>query len=126
MTSITSNVLEFVDDTKVFGRVNNDGDKQHLQNLVKWSEKWQILLHFGKCKCPHIGNGNLDENDKMGDTVLGTTINHIINNSSYAENTSKQSQAEQMFNQRVMCKNTNNTNTNSIFIIDFKKAFERV
>ena len=40
---ITSNVLKFVDYTKVFRRVNNDGDKQHLQNdldkLVKWSEK---------------------------------------------------------------------------------------
>ena len=41
--NITSNVLKFADDTKVFRRVNNDGDKQHLQNdldrLVKWSEK---------------------------------------------------------------------------------------
>ena len=42
--NITSNVLKFVGDTKVFRRVNNDGDKQHLQNnldkLIKWSEKW--------------------------------------------------------------------------------------
>ena len=41
--NITSNVLKFADDTKVFRRVNNDGDKQHLQNdldkVVKWSEK---------------------------------------------------------------------------------------
>ena len=29
---ITSNVLKFVDDTKVFREVNTDGDKQHLQN----------------------------------------------------------------------------------------------
>ena len=53
--NITSNVLKFADDTKVFRRVNNDGDKQHLQNdldrLVKWSEKWQLLFNFGKCKC---------------------------------------------------------------------------
>ena len=42
--SITSNVLKFADDTKLFRKVNTDGDKQHLQNdldrLVKWSEKW--------------------------------------------------------------------------------------
>ena len=30
--SITSNVLKFADDIKVFRKVNNDGDKQHLQN----------------------------------------------------------------------------------------------
>ena len=41
--NITNSVLKFADDTKVFSRVNNNGDK-HLQNdldkLVKWSEKW--------------------------------------------------------------------------------------
>ena len=47
---ISSKVLKFADDTKVLRKVNTDGDKQHLQNdLVKWSEKWQIL-NFGKCK----------------------------------------------------------------------------
>ena len=30
--NITSNVLKFADDTKVFRSVSNDGDKQHLQN----------------------------------------------------------------------------------------------
>ena len=72
------NVLEFADDTKVFRTVSTDGDKQHLQNdldrLVKWSEKWQMLLNFGKCKCLHTGHGNLSVNYKMGDTVLGTTV----------------------------------------------------
>ena len=76
--SITSNVLKFADDTKLFRKVNTDGDKQHLQNdldrLVKWSEKWQMLLNFGKCKCLHTGHRNLNVNYKMGDTVLGTTV----------------------------------------------------
>ena len=76
--SIKSNVLKFADDTKLFRKVNTDGDKQHLQNdldrLVKWSEKWQILFSFGKCKCLHTGHGNLDVNYKMGDTVLSTTV----------------------------------------------------
>ena len=30
--SIKSNVLKCVDDTKLFRKVNTDGDKQHLQN----------------------------------------------------------------------------------------------
>ena len=76
---ITSNVLKFADDTKQVRKVNTDGDKQHLQNdldrLVKWSEKWQMLFNFGKCNCLHTGHGNLIVNYKMGDTVLGTTVN---------------------------------------------------
>ena len=74
----TSNILTFADDTKVFTKVNTDGDKQHLQNdldnLVKWSEKLQMLFNFGKCKCLHTGHGNLDINYNTEDTVLGTTV----------------------------------------------------
>ena len=76
--SITSNVLKFADDTKLFRKVNTDDDKEYLKNdldrLMKWSEKWQMLFNFGKCKCLHTGHGNLDVNYKMGDTVLGTTV----------------------------------------------------
>ena len=64
--------------TQVFIMVNTDGDKQHLQNdldkLVKWPEKWQMLLNFGKCKCLHTGHGDLDKTYNMEDTVLGTTV----------------------------------------------------
>ena len=77
--SITSNVLKFADDTKLFRKVNTDGDKQHLQNdldrLVKWSEKWQMLFNFGKCKCLHTGHRNLNVDYKIGDTLLGTRRN---------------------------------------------------
>ena len=73
-----SNGLKSADDTKVFRRINNDGDKQHLQNdldkLIKWSERWQMLFNFGKCKCLHTEHGNLDVNYKMGDTILGTKV----------------------------------------------------
>ena len=34
-----------------------------------------MLFNFRKCKCLHTGHGNLDISYKMGDTVLGTTIN---------------------------------------------------
>ena len=30
-----------------------------------------MLLNFGKCKCIYIGHGNMDEEYKMGDAVLG-------------------------------------------------------
>ena len=67
---ISSKVLKFADDTKVFRNVTNDSDKQRLQDdldkLVKWSEKWQMLFNFGNCKRIHIGHGNMDEEYKMG------------------------------------------------------------
>ena len=33
-----------------------------------------MLFNLGKCKCLYTGHGNLDLNNKMGDTVLGTTV----------------------------------------------------
>ena len=32
-----------------------------------------MLFNFGKCKSIHIGHGNIDEEYKMGDNVLGRT-----------------------------------------------------
>ena len=79
--NITSNALKFADDTKLFRKVNTDGDKKHLQNdldrLVKRSEKWQMLFNIWKCKCLHTGHGNLDVNYKMGDAVLVITIKDL-------------------------------------------------
>ena len=47
---ISSKVLKFADDTKVFRKVTNDTDKQSLQDdldkLVKWSEKMANVIHF--------------------------------------------------------------------------------
>ena len=54
------------------------GDKQNLQDdidkLVKWSEKWQMLFNFGKCKCLHTGSGNTGMNYEMGGTILSKTV----------------------------------------------------
>ena len=59
--------------TLVFRKVTNVTDKQSLQDdldkLVKWSEKWQMLLNFGKCKCIHIGHGNMDEEKDLCVTI---------------------------------------------------------
>ena len=59
---ITSKVLKFADDTKVFRKNKSDADRQHLQDdlnkLTEWSEKWQMLFNFGKCQCLHTGHRN--------------------------------------------------------------------
>ena len=42
--------------------------------MTEWSEKWQILFNYGKCKCLHSGHGNEDAQYTMGDTVLNTNV----------------------------------------------------
>ena len=75
---VTGNILKFADDTKLFRKVKEIGDKQKLQDdidkFVKWSEKWQMLFNFGKCKCIHTGSGNTGENYEMGGTILSKTV----------------------------------------------------
>ena len=75
---VTGKILKFADDTKLFTKTNEIGDKQNLQDdidkLVKWSEKWQMLFNFGKCKCLHIGPGNTSMTCEMGVTILSITV----------------------------------------------------
>ena len=75
---VTGNILKFADDTKLFRKTKEIGDKQKLQDdidkLVRWSEKWQMLFNFGKCKCLHTGPGNTCMNYEMGGTILSKTV----------------------------------------------------
>ena len=62
----------------MFRKINSDADRQHLQDdlnkLIEWSEKWQMMFNFGKCKCLHTGHGNKDVQYTKGGTVLNTTL----------------------------------------------------
>ena len=77
---VTGKILKFADDTKLFRKVKEIGDKQNVQEdidkFVKWSEKWQMLFNFGKCrpKCLHTGPGNTGMNYEMGGTILSKTV----------------------------------------------------
>ena len=75
---VTGKILKFADDTKLFRKVKEIGDNFFLQDdidtLVKWSEKWQMLFNFGKCKCLHTGPGNTGMNYEMGGTILSKTV----------------------------------------------------
>ena len=49
----------FADDTKVYNSSNNDIILQNdIDELHKWSLKWQLHFNSSKCKCIHFGNGN--------------------------------------------------------------------
>ena len=75
---VTGSIFKFADDTKLFRKTKEIGDKQNLQDdidkLVRWSEKWQMLFNFRKCKCLHIGPGNTGMSNKMGGTILSKTV----------------------------------------------------
>ena len=53
---VTGSILKYADDTKLFRKTKEIGDKQNLQDdidkLVKWCEKWQMLYSI-------LGNVNV-------------------------------------------------------------------
>ena len=67
-----------LDLTSSYRKIKSDADRQQLQDdlnkLTEWSEKWQMLFNYGKCKCLHTGHGNEDAQYTMGGTVLNTTL----------------------------------------------------
>ena len=75
---VTGKIFKFADDTKLFRKTKEIGDKKKLQDDInkwfKWSEKWQMLFTFGKCKCLHTGPGNTGMNYDMGGTILSKTV----------------------------------------------------
>ena len=75
---VTGSILKLADDTKLFRKTKEIGDKQNWQDdidkLVKWSEKWQMLFNFGKWKCLHTGHRNSGMNYEMGGTILSKTV----------------------------------------------------
>ena len=55
-------VSKFADDTKVGKIVNNEIEKQEMQEninlLCMWADKWQMKFNVDKCKVVHFGNHN--------------------------------------------------------------------
>ena len=54
---VKSNVYIFADDTKLFAKVPDNATvlQQDLDNLQKWSDKWQLRFNASKCKVMHVG-----------------------------------------------------------------------
>ena len=76
---VTGKILKFADDTKLFKKlrkleINKKYTQDDIDKLVKWSEKWQMLFNFGKCKCLHTGPGNTGMNYEMGGTILSKPV----------------------------------------------------
>jgi len=70
-------ILKFADNTKIFSRVSNPEDcvslQRDLDNLVRWSEEWQMLLNVAKCKVMHLGRANMNTDYYMNSKKLENT-----------------------------------------------------
>ena len=53
-------------------------DKQQLHDdidkLIMWSEKWQMLFNFEKCKCIHARHEYTGANCEMDGTIVCKTV----------------------------------------------------
>ena len=76
---VDSPIYLFADDTKVFSSiasVDDHSERPHdLEQLEKWSEKWQPRFNANKCKVMHIGRTNTNSDYAMGTTTLVKTTN---------------------------------------------------
>ena len=76
-SSVLSSIYLFADDPKLYRNMSSNDNPptlQHdLQQLEKWSEKWQLRFNLNKCKVMHLGRQNPRPNYTMGGTTLATT-----------------------------------------------------
>jgi len=99
---LTSKLLKFADDTKIFRAIKKESDCVELQrdinNIMEWSNKWQMKFNTTKCKVVHIGTKNpnhqytMDENplqSSQGEKDLGVTINQDLSFDTHIANAVK-------------------------------------
>ena len=71
---ISTTAKIFADDTKLFHSTKTPEQQQQLQNdlnnLVHWSEEWQLHFNDTKCKVMHLGNKNQQAKYQMRGTTL--------------------------------------------------------
>ena len=61
---LSSTILKFADDTKIYGGVDSWEDRNRLQRdlerLVEWADRWQMSFNVEKCKVMHLGGHNME------------------------------------------------------------------
>lgn len=67
-------IRKFADDSKLGHRVQNDSDRQILQqtldNLCEWADTWGMSFNLDKCKIIHLGRNNQNYNYTMNNSDL--------------------------------------------------------
>jgi len=56
--SVSSKILKYADDTKIYNKENSvdavEGLPADLSYFVSWSKEWQMLFSIDKCKVMHL------------------------------------------------------------------------
>ena len=73
-STVVSSLVKFANDTKTLRQVPEVEYAFNLQeeihSMYKWSQEWQLLFNFTKCKCLHIGYNNQNCDYFMGDVRI--------------------------------------------------------
>ena len=72
--AVTSKVLKFADDTKLYRVVDNHQDEQRLQDdldsVCDWADEWKMSFNVEKCKVVHYGKGSTSFTYRMHGQLL--------------------------------------------------------
>ena len=76
-SAVSSSVKIFADDTKIYRKVAEEGDRSRLQDdldaVAAWSDSWQLPFNADKCTTLHIGSQNPETDYSLGGVLLGKT-----------------------------------------------------
>ena len=79
LSCVSSSLLMFADDTKLFRCIRSEMDIAQLQHdidaLFKWSKLWLLSFNISKCKHLRIGQ----QSHPSSYTLDGTTIDSVVN-----------------------------------------------
>jgi hypothetical protein len=75
---ISSRMIQFADDTKLWKIINNEEDRNELQrdleSLEDWSNKWLLKFNPKKCEVLHLGSNNKKYQYAMKENELRTIL----------------------------------------------------
>ena len=75
---LISKLSKFADDSKLCKTINNDIDREALQQdldrLEHWSQKWQMQFNADKCSVVHLGHKNKQFSYKLGNHELRKSV----------------------------------------------------
>ena len=70
-STVVSSLIKFADASKTLRQVREVEYAftlhEDFHSMYKWSQNWQLLFNFTKCKCLHIGYNNPNYDYFMGD-----------------------------------------------------------
>ena len=73
-----SSIMMFADDAKIFGQVTTVPQRANIQsdldNILAWTQLWQLPLNIEKCAVMHLGNKNQLHQFTLGNITLKNIV----------------------------------------------------